>query len=101
MCGYPEEGYRLFEYELPLYFPVERAEYFAEGYGGDEGFGLAPAVEDVGVCDFVQGHEYGAEGGVHHEADKECPQDVARGEPFLCGVYEVAEPEAGHESGYS
>ena len=37
-----------------------------------------------------------SEGGVHHEADEECPQEVARGESFLCGVYEVSEPEAGH-----
>ena len=81
-------------------FQLSEPSILPKGMGVMRALGLPPQLR-MWVCDFVQGHEYGAEGGVHHEADEECPQEVARGESFLCGVYEVSEPEAGHEPGYS
>ena len=69
--GYPEHGDGLLEDEAPLHAPVHLADVAFDIDGLEEGGEGAAVLADVHVGDFVDGHEDGREGGVHHGAHAE------------------------------
>ena len=70
MGGVPKERDGLFKDETPLLLPIDLRKAFRHGDGFNQCLEATPVNGNVCIRDFVEGHEYWGEDGVHRHRDR-------------------------------